>query len=150
MTEPASFSERMNRLYHAAMKDGSLAAVFREAIKDLRSTVMEVFLSSGEHGSEPGTPYNPLFRDLLDAREHHVSQLESQPMESQQISPSQLLDGMDAKSQTGQEQTNALGDTGLQASPSQIADNPNAYSPQENGHEQAMTHEQEHDHSRGM
>lgn len=38
---------------------GQLAAIGREMIKDLRSTINEVFFDKPEHGSEPGTPYNP-------------------------------------------------------------------------------------------
>lgn len=34
-------------------------AMAREAVKDVRSTVSEVFLGSAELGGEPGTPLNP-------------------------------------------------------------------------------------------
>ena len=36
-----------------------IKAMSREAIKDVRSTVSEVFLGSPELGGEPGTPLNP-------------------------------------------------------------------------------------------
>ncbi len=36
-----------------------LKAMAREAVKDIRSTVSEVFLGSPELGGEPGTPLNP-------------------------------------------------------------------------------------------
>jgi hypothetical protein len=36
-----------------------LKAMAREAVKDVRSTVNEVFLGSPELGGEPGTPLNP-------------------------------------------------------------------------------------------
>lgn len=36
-----------------------IKAMGREAIKDVRSTVNEVFLGSPELGGEPGTPLNP-------------------------------------------------------------------------------------------
>jgi hypothetical protein len=36
-----------------------LKAMAREAVKDVRSTVMEAFLGSPELGGEPGAPLNP-------------------------------------------------------------------------------------------
>lgn len=36
-----------------------IKALGREAIKDVRSTISEVFLGSPELGGEPGTPLNP-------------------------------------------------------------------------------------------
>ncbi|HZZ20075.1 MAG TPA: hypothetical protein VFE25_11925 [Opitutaceae bacterium] len=36
-----------------------LKAMAREAVKDVRSTVMETFLGSPELGGEPGAPLNP-------------------------------------------------------------------------------------------
>src|ERR1700730_4404108 len=36
-----------------------MKALAREAVKDVRSTVNEVFLGSPELGGEPGTPLNP-------------------------------------------------------------------------------------------
>jgi hypothetical protein len=38
---------------------GELKAIFREAIKDIRQTVNEVFFAKGEHAPEAGTPLNP-------------------------------------------------------------------------------------------
>lgn len=34
-------------------------AIGREAIKDIRGTMMEFFFDKGEKPGEPGTPYNP-------------------------------------------------------------------------------------------
>jgi hypothetical protein len=38
---------------------GAVSALAREAIKDVRQTMNEVFFGQGEHMSEPGTPFNP-------------------------------------------------------------------------------------------
>jgi hypothetical protein len=37
----------------------ALASLGREAVKDVRGTMNEVFFGHGEHASEPGTPLNP-------------------------------------------------------------------------------------------
>jgi len=41
-----------------------IRAMGREAVKDVRSTVMETFLGSPEHGGEPGTPLNPTMQQV--------------------------------------------------------------------------------------
>jgi hypothetical protein len=38
---------------------GELRAMFREAIKDIRQTMNQVFFGQHEHAPEAGTPYNP-------------------------------------------------------------------------------------------
>ncbi|WP_435008071.1 hypothetical protein P12x_005340 [Tundrisphaera lichenicola] len=38
---------------------GEVKAIGREAMKDVRGTIMEVFFGKPEHQSEPGTPLNP-------------------------------------------------------------------------------------------
>ncbi|QEH36598.1 hypothetical protein OJF2_51820 [Aquisphaera giovannonii] len=38
---------------------GELKSVVREAFKDIRGTLNEVFFGQPEHPSEPGTPLNP-------------------------------------------------------------------------------------------
>lgn len=60
----ASFLQRMidQRNEWAAQQPSltaELKAMGREAVKDIRSTVNEVFLGSPELGGEPGTPLNP-------------------------------------------------------------------------------------------
>ena len=57
--------------YNAAMRDGSIPAIGREMIKDVRNTLNEVFFGHGERGSEPGTPLTPLFHDIVEARKSH-------------------------------------------------------------------------------
>jgi hypothetical protein len=37
----------------------AVASLWREAVKDVRGTMNEVFFGQGEHASEPGTPLNP-------------------------------------------------------------------------------------------
>ena len=41
-----------------------IRAMAREGLKDVRSTVMETFLGSPEHGGEPGTPLNPTMQQV--------------------------------------------------------------------------------------
>jgi len=41
-----------------------IRAMAREAVKDVRSTVMETFLGSPEHGGEPGAPLNPTMQQV--------------------------------------------------------------------------------------
>jgi len=41
-----------------------LAAMGREAIKDCRATLMEVYAGKAEHPSEPGTPLSPTMQEL--------------------------------------------------------------------------------------
>jgi hypothetical protein len=58
--EPATFMEWV-KANHARQPSlwSELAAMTREAIKDVRQTVNEVFFGKGEHAPEPGTPLNP-------------------------------------------------------------------------------------------
>jgi hypothetical protein len=39
--------------------DAELFAIFREAVKDVRQTLMESYFGHGEHAPEAGTPLNP-------------------------------------------------------------------------------------------
>jgi len=41
-----------------------LAAMGREAIKDMRGTLMESYFGKPEHGSEPGTPLSPTMQEI--------------------------------------------------------------------------------------
>jgi hypothetical protein len=41
-----------------------LAAMGREATKDVRATLMESYSGKPEHASEPGTPLNPTMQEL--------------------------------------------------------------------------------------
>ena len=43
----------ISKAYHAVMRDGSVPAIGREAIKDVRSTIMEFFFGKGEKSAEP-------------------------------------------------------------------------------------------------
>ncbi len=61
--------------YHHATRDGSVAALGREAIKDVRNTINEVFFGRGERGGEPGAPLNPLFHDIVEDRKSHETAL---------------------------------------------------------------------------
>ncbi len=63
--------------YHSVMKDGSVAAIGREGIKDVRNTINEIFFGRSDRGVEPGTPLNPLFSDLAEDRRSHEASLDS-------------------------------------------------------------------------
>jgi len=41
-----------------------LAAMGREAIKDVRGTLMETYFGKPEHASEPGTPLSPTMQEI--------------------------------------------------------------------------------------
>jgi len=41
-----------------------LAAMGREAIKDVRGTLMETYFGKPEHASEPGTPLSPTMQEV--------------------------------------------------------------------------------------
>jgi hypothetical protein len=73
MAAESEVNEQVSRFYHAAMRDGSIAALGRDAVKDVRSTIMEMFFGKPERGGEPGTPLNPLFHDIVQARNYHSS-----------------------------------------------------------------------------
>jgi hypothetical protein len=104
--EIQEFFEKVGELagagYNAAMRDGSIPAIGREAVKDVRNTIHEFFFGRGERGGEPGTPLNPLFHDIVQARESHESAPES-PAVALSPSPADLVE----RSGTvhGQEQT---------------------------------------------
>ena len=65
----------MAEVYHAATRDGTLEGMAREALKDVRSTLFEVFFGRGEHGGEPGAPLNPLYYDIVRGRNEHAAAL---------------------------------------------------------------------------
>ena len=49
------------------MRDGTLAALGREAVKDVQDTFHEVAFGQGDHSREPGGPLTPLFSDIAAA-----------------------------------------------------------------------------------
>lgn len=61
-----------------------LAAVAREGMKDVRSTMMETFLGSSEQSTEPGVPLNPTQYEVTQDRgtlEDRLEQYEPPQME---------------------------------------------------------------------
>jgi hypothetical protein len=84
--------ERAAAGYNAAMRDGSIPSLGREAVKDVRNTIHEFFFGRGEGHGEPGTPLNPLFHDIVQARESHEVTPES-PAPALPPSPADLTDG---------------------------------------------------------
>ncbi len=45
-----------------------LAAIGREAVKDIRATLMESYFGKPEHASEPGTPLSPTMQEVSAGR----------------------------------------------------------------------------------
>lgn len=63
------FFARAEAVLASLMVDGSVAAISRELVKDVRQTFEEVFFGHHEHHGELGAPLNPLYSDLAEARE---------------------------------------------------------------------------------
>lgn len=75
-----------------------IKAIAREGIKDVRSTVNEVFFESPELGGEPGTPLNPTpqmitqdlgaglpsYQDVLNSYTSRSNDLEKEPEKGQE------------------------------------------------------------------
>jgi hypothetical protein len=159
MPSESELNQRIVGAYHAVMRDGTVAALGREAIKDVRSTFMEVFFGKGERGSEPGTPLNPLYYDLVQARNSHAGP-HGQPMQKGASmssgeslpTPSEIIANPQAYlPETGNSNDNAMamsaaedlshGNSGSLPTPSEIIANPQAYLPeQEHGHEHQHGH----------
>src|SRR5262249_54527653 len=68
------------------MKDGSLAALGRQLIKDTGDTFHEVAWGNSGHGREPGGPLMPLYMDIADARDQYQQENATMPP----ASPSQI------------------------------------------------------------
>src|ERR1700678_1119852 len=75
MAAEAEMQSKSVWLYHKAMKDGSVPALGRELVNDVRGTIFEIFFGKGERGAEAGTPLHPLFTDILKGREKHEDAL---------------------------------------------------------------------------
>jgi hypothetical protein len=161
MAAEADLSHYLSKAYHTLMADPTFPGVVREAVKDIRSTIMEVFFSKPERGSEPGTPLNPLFSDLVQARNHHRSILGSMnmpPQANQDVpSVSEILSSPQAflspqqglGNAYGQQMAEGMSNTAAPAAPdagvpsvSEILDNPQAYQPpeQQQGQSQQQPH----------
>ena len=69
-------AKTMEHVYHAATRDGTIPAIAREAIHDVRNTINEVFFGKGERGGQPGTPLQPLFHDIVQDRNAHAAAME--------------------------------------------------------------------------
>jgi hypothetical protein len=80
------------------MKDGTIAAIGREAIKDIGDTFLETAYGQSGHGHEPGGPLTPLYMDIANARDQYQQEntAMSQPSPSQiakENSPSATVHG---------------------------------------------------------
>jgi hypothetical protein len=73
-----------------------LKAMAREAVKDVRSTVMETFLGSPEHGGEPGSPLNPTMQQV------------TQDLGNVYGSYQEMLDGFAARGREAQDRENEM------------------------------------------
>lgn len=62
----------LSAMYHAVMKDGSVAGLAREGLKDIQDTFHEVAWGGSSHGREPGAPLTPLHRDVAADRDYHA------------------------------------------------------------------------------
>jgi hypothetical protein len=106
--------------YNAAMRDGSLPAMGREAIKDFRNTIHQFFFGRAESGAEPGAPLNPLFHDIVNARESHETSPES-PGTAISPSPADLVE-RSGTVHGQQESTQAVSPAGLDLPPDVVAE----------------------------
>lgn len=70
MFKPAG--EKLAAASQAVTRDGTVPAIAREAIKDVRSTIMEVFFGQAERGHEPGAPLNPTQGEVAASRSEAV------------------------------------------------------------------------------
>ena len=80
MAGEAELNDRLEKLYHEVMSDGTVPAIVREAIKDVRNTFHEVFFGKSERGGESGAPLNPLFHDIIEAQKSTGKGLGRRPM----------------------------------------------------------------------
>lgn len=142
MAAESELNEQISQAYHAVMRDGTVAAIGREAVKDVRSTLMEVFFGKGERGSEPGTPLNPLFYDMVAARNTHSghaaipqkgASVNDLPSPSEIIAdPQSYLPEQSQGSAVAIEAAPDMGnDAGSMPTPSEIIADPQAYLPEQ-------------------
>lgn len=98
----------------SVLRDGSIAALGREAMKDIQATYHDVAFGQPEHAREPGAPLSPLASDIEEARDQHAhgrpspSQIirdakgsasvhgEREDVKGQASSPSEIAKGCDA------------------------------------------------------
>lgn len=146
MPAESELNDLIGQVIESLGRDHTLAPIAREAVKDVRSTLMKFFFGEGERGAEPGTPLNPLYYDQIAARNAqgavHGATQKGTTMDADMPSPSQVIDSPQAY--LPQEAANApameiVADRGdaVMASPSQVIDSPQAYLPeQQAGQEQ--------------
>lgn len=78
------------------MRDGTLAALGREAIKDVQDTFHEAAWGNSGHGHEPGGPLTPLYMDIANARDQYQQENTTVSLPS----PSQIARGDSRSSAT--------------------------------------------------
>jgi hypothetical protein len=83
----SQFFDRARAVLAAVMRDGTVAAVCREGIKDVRNTVHETYFGRGENAGEPGAPLNPTQGEIAAARKEDP-QLYGPKQEANQAQPS--------------------------------------------------------------
>lgn len=90
--------------------DRSVAAIGREAVKDVRETIMETFFGDPDRGGEIGAPLNPLPSEIAnDGTLHAITDSADLP------SPSQIVDQV-----IGEAQTHGRGESFQQANRSWV------------------------------
>ena len=85
-----AYAIAINRaVWHLVMKDGTIAAMGREAIKDVRGTMHETWFGKNEHHGEAGAPLNPTQGEVAAERKGSVYGTERF---ATYRSPSQIID----------------------------------------------------------
>ena len=83
--EPQKQESLIGAAWRAVMKDGTIAALGREGIKDIQNAFYDAAFGHSDHSREPGSPLTPLFSDIKEARAQYAS-----PEKSPRPSPSQI------------------------------------------------------------
>lgn len=89
--EPEKQESLIGAAWRAVMKDGTIAALAREGIKDIQNAYYDAAFGHSDHSREPGSPLTPLFSDIKEARAQYAS-----PLKSPLPSPSQIAFGRES------------------------------------------------------
>lgn len=141
MPAESELNDLVGETFESLQRDHTLGPIAREAVKDIRGTLMKFFFGEGERGAEPGTPLNPLFYDVVAARKSQGTahgagpNNKGNPMDASLPTPSQIIDQSQALPPDASQGVaiEAVVDRGTDAvftSPSQVIDSPQAYLPE--------------------
>lgn len=147
----------VDSVVHTATTNSTFTGLIREAIKDGRNAIMEFFFGKGERGGEPGTPLNPLFHDIVAARESYGAAHEAAPSITASIlaNPQGFLaspQGPEHAPAQGQDQGHQPGIGPGRSITETILSNPQSFLPPEPQQQNDQEHQnqQQYDHGRGM